>query len=139
MTQPNQPNAADGLKVFMAFSGFYYPLDCLIGHRYTPPSEHLYSWTAFWTSCCFVCTHYGYSWPFVGDFVAWTGFMKNSGMLWSSCPNQGTHSTTTESWPLWIAALVVTILATGSTFYRVFTAQWTVNTGRAVRLDEEST
>jgi hypothetical protein len=133
------PTVANGLKVFTAFSGFYYTLNYWIGYSHTPPAEHLFHWTFFWTSCCFVCTYYAYPWPFVGGVIAWTGLMKNLGMLWSSCPIQEIRSAAVEAWPSWIAALILTILATGSTSYRVLTAQWNRNMAvRSVSLDEEA-
>jgi len=129
--------ATDALKVFTALFGFWYTVNYWIGSSHAPPSEHLYSWTAFWTSCSFVCAHYAHPWPFTGGVIAWTGLMKNSGMLWSSYPIQETQSI--GAWLSWIAALVVTILAAGGAFYRVFSVPWHVNAAaRSVRLDEES-
>ena len=133
--------ATDVLKVSTAFFGFWYAVGYWIGYGHTPSSEHLYSWTAFWTSCCFVRTHCAYPWPYVGGVIAWTGLLKNSGMLWTSYPTQETltRQPTMGTWLSWIGPLVVTVLAAGGALYRVLTAQWHVNkVGRSVRLDEES-
>jgi hypothetical protein len=78
---------------------------------------------------------------YVSGVIAWTGLLKNSGMLWTSYPIQETltRQPTMGSWLSWIGPLVVTVLAAGGAIYRVLTAQWHVNkVGRSVRLDEES-
>lgn len=126
------------LKVFTSLTGFYLVLGNWIGYDHTPSSEYLYSWTAFWISCCCVCTHFSYPWPFVGGTVAWTGVMKNVGMLWRSYPHRGTQPGI-EVWLPWIAGLTITVLAASSTFYRTTSARWTKDTAsKPISLNDEA-
>lgn len=131
-------NPVQVFKVFAASSGFFMVAGCSIGHGYTPSSEHLYGWTAFWLGCCCVCTHFRYPWPFVGSMIAWHGVFKNLGMLWSSYPLQPTQPKL-EVWSTWIAGLILTALATSSAFYRITSASWTRDmTSEPISLGEEA-
>ena len=134
----DMPHLTEVLQVSAAFFGFWMVVGNWIGYDYTPSSEHLYSWTAFWVGCCCVCTHFHYPWPFVGGTIAWTGMIKNLGMLWSSYPHQGIRPGM-EVWPTWIAGLVLTALAAGIAFYRTSDARWTRNLApKPISLDEEA-
>ena len=56
--------------------------------------------------------------------IASVGVLKNVGMLWGDCLVHGTLAGR-EVWLWWVAGLVVTVLAAGSSYCRVSTVRWT--------------
>lgn len=116
------PPRTECLQVFAAFFIFYQHITWL-GPSWTPPSEHLYAWTAFWTGCCLFCIQFTRPWPFIVGSIAFVGLVKNLGMLWGDCPGrEGRDLTTTTPvmgvWGEWIAGLVVTGFAFGGVSLR---------------------